>query len=729
MRGLVVAVLLLVAASAHADDVVTQGPKLPVQSLTQRPLGITLSGGVSLGSYEAGFLHYTLTQLRRIGVRPRVLTGTSAGSINAFVGILEACGEEPKHPTESLLYRTWIPTGIDQLFDPQKVTDASLFTRDGMQRSIDMLRTAWQVGLSADCDVRFGTAVTLQRPKPLQLGLAGVNIPRQTERFLLRVRGHGPGILPTLTNVRTEELGRSLVLLPLDGSPKDPLQQVVDVLMASSGFPLAFPTQTIHHCNVRVTGDEVPTCTMKEAIETKYIDGGFFDNRPIGMAFSVLREQAQQGVDPALLFVDPSLHDWPRVDDLPSFGGVVGMLEHSLFDFIDTAMSAEIERLLSREPELERDLYLGMSHYPPASAPMGAFFGFMESELRRFDFYLGMFNARRLTAIVLGVATRDLKDESDSLTDRTVLPLGCMRALWDSDGDPKIMCAGDDMEDFRILAQVAAEQVWNECSSSPTGKTSSHPVCVAATKGEPPPQVPFVKQRGDFHQEKGEAEYEWRMRRLGDLRFWFRDLGLTRAHSRRGILEIRHKLGVVMDAFAGKQGVASVAIEAVGEFGLNQLAYIPPRHLVHIALGDRAEVGYSFTSPTSPLRGVRFSTALALRGLDATLSSRRRYFGLAPVAGIELEPLPLSRTWIQPRLALHAGYMASTGDGFLRGTCHATSDRLCSRPVTEAVFSLSIFTTFRLQLAASWFPPVRSGEKHEWSLGPALGIQLPVLGH
>ncbi|MEO6950484.1 MAG: patatin-like phospholipase family protein [Polyangia bacterium] len=727
MRGLLVAALLCVATTAHADTV-TQGPRLPVQSLTQRPLGITLSGGVSLGSYEAGFLHYTITQLRRIGVRPRVLTGTSAGSINAFVGILEACSNETLDPTKSLLYRTWVPTGIDQLFDPAQVTDSSLFTRAGMQRSIDMLREAWKRGLAADCDMRFGTAVTLQKPQPLELGLAGVNIPRMTERFLIRVKGHGAGALPTLENARTEELGRSLVLLPLDGSPPDPFQALVDVLMASSGFPLAFPPQAVHHCNKRVKADEVPTCTLEESTETKYIDGGFFDNRPIGMAFSVLREQAEEGVDPALLFVDPSLHDWPRTDDVPTFSGVVGLVAHSLFDFIDTAMSAELERLLSRQPALERDLYLGMSHYPPASQPMGAFFGFMESELRRFDFYLGMFNARRLTAIVLGVATRDLEDGSNSQTEPAIRPLGCMRALWDSDGDPKVMCAGDELMDIRILAQVAGEQVWNECSRSPLGKTSSHPVCVAAAKNEPPPQVPGVVQRGDFRQKPHEAEYEWLMRRLGDLHFWFRDLGLTRAQSRRGMLELRHKLGIVIDAFAGKQGAASIAFEAVGEFGLNQLTYIPPRHLVHFALGDRAEVGYSFTDPTSVLRGIRFSTALALRGLDATLSSRQRYFGLAPVVGVEFEPLPLSRTWIQARLALHAGYMFSTGDGFLRGTCHTDSDRLCSRPVTEAVASLSILTTFRLQLAASWFPAVRPGEKNEWALGPALGIQLPVAG-
>ena len=151
-----------------------------------------------------------------------------------------------------------------------------------------------------------------------------------------------------------------------------------------------------------------------------------------------------------------------------------------------------------------------------------------------------------------------------------------------------------------------------------------------------------VAQRGDFHQRKKEPEYEWLMRRLGDLRFWFRDLGLTRAQSRRGLIVLRHKLGVVVDAFAGKQGVASIAFEAVGDFGLNQIKYIPPRHLVHVALGDRAEVGYSATRNTSVLRGVRFSTAMALRGLDASLSSRHRYLGLAPVAGIELRVIRIT---------------------------------------------------------------------------------------
>ena len=65
---------------------------------------LVVSGGVSLGSYQAGFLYYTTLilrrfddQLRRLGFdgpdvgRFRVVTGASAGSINSFLSSIAGC--------------------------------------------------------------------------------------------------------------------------------------------------------------------------------------------------------------------------------------------------------------------------------------------------------------------------------------------------------------------------------------------------------------------------------------------------------------------------------------------------------------------------------------------------------------------------------------------------------------------------------------------------------------
>ena len=105
------------------------------------------------------------------------------------------------------------------------------------------------------------------------------------------------------------------------------------------------------------------------------------------------------------------------------------------------------------------------------------------------------------------------------------------------------------------------------------------------------------------------------------------------------------------------------------------------------------------------------------------------YFGLAPTAGIDLEPRPLSRPSFQTRLGLHAGYLFSTGDTFLRGSCDVHARSPCSRPLAEAVLSFAILGTLRIPLAATWLPAVRSGEPQAWTIAPGFGIQWPLVVH
>ncbi|HTO98183.1 MAG TPA: hypothetical protein VMK66_14135, partial [Myxococcales bacterium] len=62
------AALLLAAGSARS---------------AQPPASITISGGVSLGSYEAGLVYYMVEAMRLnpSAATPRIVTGASAGSV------------------------------------------------------------------------------------------------------------------------------------------------------------------------------------------------------------------------------------------------------------------------------------------------------------------------------------------------------------------------------------------------------------------------------------------------------------------------------------------------------------------------------------------------------------------------------------------------------------------------------------------------------------------------
>src|SRR5438105_11183147 len=83
----------------------------------QPPASITISGGVSLGAYEAGLVYYVTEAMRLnpAAATPRIVTGASAGSVNGFMTILQSCGAEVTDPTASVLWNAWIPLGLEKL--------------------------------------------------------------------------------------------------------------------------------------------------------------------------------------------------------------------------------------------------------------------------------------------------------------------------------------------------------------------------------------------------------------------------------------------------------------------------------------------------------------------------------------------------------------------------------------------------------------------------------------
>ncbi|HYV65535.1 MAG TPA: patatin-like phospholipase family protein, partial [Myxococcales bacterium] len=89
LRAMLTAALLFGAGTARA---------------AQPPASLTISGGVSLGSYEAGLVYYVVEAMRLnpAAATPRIVTGASAGSVNGLMTILQSCGGAVSDPTASL---------------------------------------------------------------------------------------------------------------------------------------------------------------------------------------------------------------------------------------------------------------------------------------------------------------------------------------------------------------------------------------------------------------------------------------------------------------------------------------------------------------------------------------------------------------------------------------------------------------------------------------------------
>ena len=102
-------------------------------------------------------------------------------------------------------------------------------------------------------------------------------------------------------------------------------------------------------------------------------------------------------------------------------------------------------------------------HLPAASSPLGAFFGFVEAELRRFDFALGMYDARRAAeARLAGHAKRagapDPKYPEDTPAALKAaagwLRFRCLQSVMDGLPGAQETCAGEELRDFRIVLQT-----------------------------------------------------------------------------------------------------------------------------------------------------------------------------------------------------------------------------------------------------------------------------------
>ncbi len=109
-------------------------------------MGLTVSGGVSLGSFEAGYLYYLFETLKlNPGLAdPRVFTGASAGSANALLSLISSCSDKDPEPDKSLFYQSWIPFGLKELFDPKKVTARGLFTQSALRERLEDIGARWR---------------------------------------------------------------------------------------------------------------------------------------------------------------------------------------------------------------------------------------------------------------------------------------------------------------------------------------------------------------------------------------------------------------------------------------------------------------------------------------------------------------------------------------------------------------------------------------------------------
>jgi len=742
------------------------------------PLAVTVSGGVSLGAYQAGFLYYLTETVKRNPelLEFKILTGASAGLINSLLAVI-ASGQEPKpDPADTTFYTTWTELRWDELFDVDQAPMFALSSRKVMRDLGETVRASWREGLDPSVDVVMGATAT--RMKSVQTELSkGLTVARQEEKFVFRVRGRGPGKEPLVTNYADPSHVLSQPVLPF----RDPEQQgppvgpsnfdiLLDILFASSSLPLIFESQTISFCNTEPGG--VPDMQVEDQLRCdepdqigEFADGALLDKWPLRLAYRTSRAGLVRDRDGRLswrevpdldravppdeglffLYIDPDDASYPPLPPPTSESQRSEDEEVSLFKqlglffggYLISNQAKELYTLVEEHPDVRDQMKLASRDLPSASGLLANFFGFFDREFRRFDFYLGMRDARMFVQNQLSDRVRDTAGEERSIAlpepgDDNEIPAAwkpyrCLR--WFLDGEERFAgsCDGAELEDFRILLQVSLDRLYDHCRQLPADEPIQHARCKAARQGGRPPRVPGVEADGAtdlWISDAGETEFGYVMRLLESYEFHFEDLGLERGEAHRAMSLIREELLSLADTFGKKlpwgerQSVRVLAKPAVNFF-----KYAPPRMIVYLTAGKGAEVGTSIAGTWIPSRWIRLNMGLQLQGLVELVSEVPNVFTLTPVIGFELEIPAINGPMIQTRGGLRVGYQLSTEDGFHSGECDtewlARDSVRCSAPVFQGFIALSFYERIRVQLGLEWlpewFPPMDQANTHVWN--------------
>ena len=753
---------------------------IPPEPEIRKPyhVSLTVSGGVSLGAYQAGYLFY-LSEVAKLNPELfdlKMLTGASAGMVNAMLTMLAmGDGRSQTAPGDSLLYKTWTQMRYDDLLDVKDAPPLAMSSRKTLRKIAHAVEAEWNRGISRDIDVVMGATATRLKIKPLEIS-PGFSIPRQEEKFVFRIRGQGPGREPLVENYVDRSFGSAPPLLPFQNpaspgySRGDNFSIIRQILFASSAIPIFFSPQKIDYCigipESESGGERLDEPCPEGLFHDEFYDGALADKRPLRLAHKIASsglEQDEHGdvswMDepdyareelPAgmyFLYVDPDRRSYPT-DDTGDVTETAVDQATSLFPtfgkfmrgFLSSAQAKEVATLVEENPSVKKHIQMVTHDYPTMSGHLLNFFGFFDRNFRRFDFYLGMRDAhhfitssiqprvqKRFNQETINIAMPDPIDGASKTdwTDDSWRPYFCLRHIVDGQEAFKGACDDKKLRDFRILMQVSIDRLYDHCRSLLMNETLNHHHCKLAMMGLPPPRV--VKHDGEngFWKRRVEEEenpFSHTMRLLETYQFHFRDLGLDRDDASLAMSRIREVILKHGDEFAKKLPFKErLALRIMGKPAVNFFMYAPPETILYFVAGTGGEFAVSATLGHS--NWLRYNFAWQMQGMYFLLTENPNVLAMTPLVGLEAEIYPASNPLLQTRIGARVGYQLSTGDRFHNRSCISgdfqNSSLRCSAPVSQAFIAFSFYERIRLQIGFEWFPrwlpPMSAFNEHVWN--------------
>ncbi|HET7230694.1 MAG TPA: patatin-like phospholipase family protein [Longimicrobium sp.] len=461
LRALAAALPLLAihAVSAAAQAAVAASPPVPAPAADTVPVVLTISGGISLGSYQSG-VNWALVNVFRHSYhspgfraqyglpayRLAVATGASAGNINAVLSTLDWCAEyQPTSaPAErSLLWKAWIGMGIRELFPNDRTSRRppaanspsgyGLFRRDQFQNLYrDEIETRFASDRNTGCSVAVGMTLTRIAPDSIRLNdQIWPRAQRFASAFTIRTPpGEGPRQLQIASAPRAARhdpaFGRMVAPPPgADGTVKSAF--ILRLVEASSAFPLAFePVYVRYYPPDSVSADgacpsAAPGRCAPPAAES-FMDGGVFDNNPLGLALGLYRHTRPGApAEEHYIYINPDRIRSPALlarashpDSSRLEGRGLAAVSGLLGGAVPAARQYELHSLArTLDDSLRRRIHVTDRGHALVSSHLGAFAGFLGQPFREFDFYAGMYDGLYYAAHDL--VCRRFKDDAGML--------------------------------------------------------------------------------------------------------------------------------------------------------------------------------------------------------------------------------------------------------------------------------------------------------------------------
>lgn len=655
----------------------------PTCSPSSHPVALVMSGGTSLGSYQAGAIHRILQaiQQHKEKYQLKMLAGASAGGINGLLAFQDHCSLGEKTNPTPWLFRFWQGINAKELFHPQGHPN-SLLNRQATEKISESFFQDWENSAHV-CDLILSTPLTLKEPRILPF--AGTQKSRsQFLTFSLRAKPSASRSEHVLQNYGNP--GAEFQSSLLDFSQEKQVRVLNRLAQATSSIPVIFPPVEVPFCqpnldNALLFQKQTPPfqCPPELVRNDAFIDGALLDQTPMAASLKLLRNGLQFNcenrswewserpqnhiaahIPRQLLIINLDVHNLEPTNSLPpSETRLTQDIPSLLSNLLQSARDRELLRELEEDPQSQHQILSLRSFLPRWSDEWNGFFGFLDKDLRAFDYWVGYVDMDE-------TLKRDYPDlNPPSKAENPPLP---------------------------ALVHCLREFIHDKPSSLQTCEkiTATEKKLLSAILSSPP-----LPQQSSFLP---------RMQSLVQQKFEFDELELSAAQTDRAPTRVRSWLSEsarsLSDAFPGD---SSTTLDTVTSFlfGLNES--IPREDQFHFAAGSSSEIGYSrlFWSDYASASYWRWPLVVSLYAPRLLATSSEETAGINLLSGIEIQK-PLS-TSVDLLFSLRGGYQwthTRLDKASAAQACQSGQLDHCEGYVLNPMVNVIFLSTLRMEIGA-----------------------------